>query len=238
MKSGVLLNNKKMNYNEVIKRIKSLQNPKNVKGMSNFGIKPKAKVYGVPIPELRKIAKIIRKDHKLALRLWDSKIHEAKILASIVANPEEMTERQIDKWVKDFDSWDVCDQVCMNLFHKTKFAYKKVFEFSKRKEEFVKRTAFALIAALSVHNKEAKDKYFISFFPLIKASSIDERNFVKKAVNWALRQIGKRNLNLNKKSIKLAKEIIKINSKSAKWVAGDVIRELQSEKIKKMLLYK
>ncbi len=180
MKSDVLLKNKKMNYNEIIKRIKSLQSPKNVKGMSKFGIRPKTKVYGVSMPELRKIAKIIKKDHKLALRLWDSKIHEAKILASIVANPEEITEKQIDKWVKDFDSWDVCDQVCMNLFNKTKFAYKKVFEFSERKEEFVKRTAFALIAALAVHNKEAKDKYFINFFRLSRPHQLTKEILLKK----------------------------------------------------------
>ena len=227
-----------ISYKEVIKKIKSLQNPKNVEGMAKFGIRPKAKVYGVPIPELRKFAKLIKKDHELALKLWDSKIHEAKILAGLVADSQKITEKQINKWVKDFDSWDVCDQVCMNLLSKTKFARKKVFEFSKRKEEFVKRTAFALIAALSLHDKMAKDEDFIKFFSLIKTAAIDERNFVKKAVNWALRQIGKRNLNLNKKAIKLAAEIIKIDSKPARWIALDAIRELKSEKIQKALLYK
>ena len=219
-----------MNYQEIIKKLESLKNPKNVAGMARFGIRPKTKVYGVPIPELRKIAKTIKKDHELALKLWDSKIHEARILAGMIANSEKLTEAQMEKWVKGFDSWDVVDQVCGNLFDKTEFAYKKVFEFSKRKEEFVKRTAFTLMAVLAVHNKKIEDKDFIKFFPLIKKASIDKRNFVKKAVNWALRQIGKRNKNLNRKAIKLAKEIQRINSKSAKWIANDAIRELTQKK--------
>ncbi|MDO8740800.1 MAG: DNA alkylation repair protein [Candidatus Woesearchaeota archaeon] len=227
-----------MEYNKVIKQLKSLRNSENVKGMVRFGIRPKAKVYGIPIPELRKIAKFIKKDHKLALKLWDSKIHEAKILAGLIADPEKTTEKQINKWVKNFDSWDICDQTCMNLFCKTRFAYKKVFEFSKRKEEFVRRTAFALISALAVHDKKATNKDFVKFFSIIEKAVFDERNFVKKAVNWSLRQIGKRNPVLNKKSISLAKKIIKINSKSAKWIAGNAIRELESKKIQKMLSYK
>jgi len=230
-----------MNYDEIIKKLKSLANPRNVEGMARFGIRPKTKVLGVPIPELRKIAKQIRQNvgcrtsHILALKLWDSKIHEARLLAGFIDNPAEVSEKQIDKWVADFDSWDVCDQVCSNLFDKTPFAYKKVFELSKINlpagGEFVKRTAFTLIACLSVHDKKAQDKDFIKFFPLIKKASTDERNFVKKAVNWALRQIGKRNKKLNKEAINLAKEIQKINSKSAKWIASDAIRELISEKI-------
>ncbi|MDP2741186.1 MAG: DNA alkylation repair protein [bacterium] len=228
-----------MEYQEIIKKINSLQNPRNIEGMARFGIRPKTKVYGVPIPELRKIAKIIKKNHKLALKLWDSKIHEARILAGFIGEPEKATEQQIEKWVRGFDSWDVCDQVCSSFLDKTEFAYKKVFEFSKRKEEFVKRTAFALIACLAVHNKKLKDKDFLRFFPLIKKESIDERNFVKKAVNWALRQIGKRNLSLNKKAIELAKEIRqtaeKNNSKSAKWIAAGAIRELERPEIKKRL---
>ena len=224
-----------MKYEEIIKKLESLKNRKNVDGMARFGIRPKTKVYGISIPELRKIAKTIGKDHKLALKLWNSKIHEARILAGFVADAEKLTESQIEKWVKDFDSWDVCDQVCSAVLDKTNSAYKKVFEFSKRKEEFIKRTAFTLIACLSVHNKEMKDKDFIIFFPLIKEASIDERNFVKKAVNWSLRQIGKRNKKLNKEAIKLAKEIQKIDSKSARWIANDAIRELSSIEVQKRL---
>jgi len=131
--------------------------------------------------------------HNLALKLWDSKIHEARILAGLIADPERLTESQIEKWVKDFDSWDVVDQVCMNLFDKSVLAKEKIFEFAKREKEFEKRTAFALMAALASHDKKMQDKDFIKFFPIIKKASTDERNFVRKAVNWALRQIGKRN---------------------------------------------
>ena len=141
----------------------------------------------------------------------------------------------METWVKDFDSWDVCDQVCSNLFDKTPFAYRKAIEWSKREEEFVKRAGFVLMATLSVHDKKADNKKFEQFFPIIKRESNDNRNFVKKAVNWALRQIGKRNLSLNKKAIKTAKEIQKMDSKSARWIASDALRELTSEKIQKRL---
>jgi len=231
-----------VDYEKVIKKIKLLKKSENIEGMVRFGIRPKAKVYGVPIPEIRRLAKIILQssakdvnNHKLALKLWNSKIHEAKILASIIANPQRMTEGQANKWVNNFDSWDVCDQVCMNLFNRTKFAHKIVFTFVRRKDEFAKRAAFALMAALAFHDKKAKDKDFIKFFPLIKLSSTDERNFVKKAVNWALRQIGKRNIKLNEKAIKLAKEIIKIDSKSAKWIAKDALRELTCRAVQERL---
>ena len=227
-----------MLYQEVINKLESLKNPKNIQGMARFGIRPKTKVLGVAIPELRKIAKIIKKDHKLALRLWDSKIHEARIIAGYIADPEKLTEKQMDKWIRGFDSWDIVDQVCGNLFDKTKYIYQKVFELSKREKEFEKRSAFTLMAAISVHNKIMKDGDFIKFFPLIKKASIDERNFVKKAVNWALRQIGKRNIKLNTQALKLAKEIGDISSKSAKWIADDAIRELTSEKIKSRLINK
>jgi len=224
-----------MDYQEIIKKLESLKNPKNVAGMARFGIRPKTEVFGVPIPELRKIAKIIKKDHKLALKLWDSKIHEAKILAGMIASPEKLTVSQIKKWVLAFDSWDVCDQVCMNLFDKSKLAINQITEFTKNKREFVKRTGFALMAAIAFHDKKMADKEFIKFFSLIKKAATDERNFVKKAVNWALRQIGKRNKNLNKKAVKLAKEIFKMDSRSAKWIANDAIRELTSQNVQKRL---
>jgi 3-methyladenine DNA glycosylase AlkD len=139
----------------------------------------------------------------------------------------------MDAWAKDFDSWDICDQACTSLFDQNPLAWKKIFEWAERKEEFVKRGAFSIIAGLSVHDKKADDEEFERFFPIIKKHSIDERNYVKKAVNWALRNIGKRNLNLNKKAIKTAEEIKKIDSKSARWIANDTIRELTSEKVKK-----
>ena len=223
-----------MQYNEILKKLKSLSNPKNVEGMARFGINPK-NTFGVSIPNLRNLAKQIGKNHDLAQQLWSSGIHEARILAGLIDNAKDVTEEQMEKWVKDFDSWDVCDQVCMNLFDKTSFAYSKAEEWSKRKEEFVKRAGFALMASLSVHDKKAKDEIFLKFLPLIKKESTDERNFVRKAVNWALRQIGKRNKNLNKSAIQTSKEIQKINSKSAKWIASDAIKELTSKSIQKRL---
>lgn len=201
--------------------------------MARFGIRPKTEVYGVSMTQLRSFAKKIEKDHALALRLWKSGVHEVRILASIVDEVEKVTERQMDQWIKDFDSWDVCDQVCMNLFWQTPFAHKKAIEWSKRKPEFEKRAGFALMAVLAWKDKSATDAKFRKFFPVIKNESIDERNFVRKSVNWALRQIGKRNKNLNAHALKTAKEIQKNNSKSARWIASDAIRELESLAVQK-----
>jgi 3-methyladenine DNA glycosylase AlkD len=215
---------------EVIKKLKKLSNPRNVEGMARFGIKPD-KALGISIPNLRKLAKEIGKNHKLALQLWKSEIHEARILAGMIDEVDKVTEKQMDLWIKGFDSWDVCDQVCANLFDKTSFAFKKAIEWTKRKNEFEKRAGFALMACLAWHDKEAGDNKFIKFFPAIKRESIDERNYVKKAVNWALRQIGKRNRNLNKEAIKVALIIQKVESKSARWIANDALRELKSEAV-------
>lgn len=222
---------------EILKKLKSQANPQNVEGMARFGINPQ-KTYGIAIPVLRKMAKKIGQDHQLAQQLWDSGIHEARILASMIDEPDKVSEKQMEKWVRDFDSWDVCDQVCMNLFEKVPLASKKINDWSKRKEEFVKRTAYALVACLAWHNQEAPDSFFVKFFPLIKKGATDERNFVKKAVNWALRNIGKKNLALNKKAIAAAREIQKIESKSARWIASDALRELTGAAVQKRLRQK
>lgn len=221
-----------MKSNEILKQLKTLSNPKAVEGMARFGINPN-NTYGVSIPDLRKIAKKIKMEHDIAQQLWSSGIHEARILAGMVDNPEMVSEEQMEKWVKDFDSWDVCDQVCSNLFGETEFAWKKAVEWTKNKKEFVKRAGFTMMAVLSVHDKKAKDEDFMKFLPIIKKESTDNRNFVKKAINWALRQIGKRNIKLNKAAIKTAKEIQEMDSKSAKWIASDAIRELTSKAIQK-----
>jgi 3-methyladenine DNA glycosylase AlkD len=218
----------------LIKKLKSLSNPEAVAGMARFGINPK-NTYGVSIPVLRKMAKQIGQNHLLAQRLWSSGIHEARILAGMIDPPEEVTEKQMERWVRDFDSWDVCDQVCSHLFDRTKFAHEKAIDWSERGEEFVKRAEFVLMAALAVHDKEAGDGEFLKFLPMIKREARDERNFVKKAVNWALRQIGKRNLHLNQMASKTAKEIQGIDSKAAKWIASGAIRELTSEAVQKRL---
>jgi 3-methyladenine DNA glycosylase AlkD len=201
--------------------------------MSKFGINPK-NTYGISIPKLREIAKDIGKNHQLALELWKSDIHEARILASFIDEPEKVTENQLEKWVRDFDSWDVCDQVC-NLFEKTPYAYQKAIEWTNRKEEFIKRAAFALMAGLAVHDKKASNEQFEHFFPLIREAATDDRNFVKKAGNWALRNIGKRNKALNERAMEIAREIQEINSKTAKWIASDALRELSSHAIQKRL---
>jgi len=223
-----------MQYNDILKKLKSLSDPKAVEGMARFGINPE-NTYGVSIPNLRKIAKETGVDHTLAQQLWASSIHEARILASMIDKPELVAEEQMEEWVKDFDSWDVCDQCCMNLFDKTKFAYRKAVEWSSNDEEFIKRAGFALMACLAVHDKKAVDKQFEGFLPIIKREASDKRNFVKKAVNWALRQIGKRNLALNRKATETAREIQKMDSTSAKWIASDAIRELTSEAVQERL---
>ncbi len=217
-----------MDSKRVLEQLVSLTNLKNVEGMARFGISAH-NTLGVSMPQLRKLGREIGKDHRLALELWDSGIHEARILAGLVDDHKQVTARQMEKWVKDFDSWDICDQVCMNLFDKTVFAYDKAAEWSGRKEEFVKRAGYAMMASLSVHDKKAADSRLAAFFPHIIKGATDERNFVKKAVNWALRQIGKRNAALNKAALKCAKEIKSIDSRAARWIAADAIRELEKK---------
>ncbi len=217
-----------MTLAQIIKKLKSEANPKNVAGMARFGINPK-QTLGVSIPTIRSLAKTIGHEHNLALQLWATKIHEARILAALIDDRQLVTEKQMDKWAKDFDSWDVCDQVCSNLFDKTPFAWAKAIEWSQRPEEFVKRAGFVLMAVLAVHDKKAGDKAFLKFFPYLKKEATDQRNFVRKAVNWALRQIGKRSLYLNLRVIKLCREIQKIDSPAARWIASDAKRELENK---------
>jgi 3-methyladenine DNA glycosylase AlkD len=221
--------NKLQTAEEIILLLKENGNPKNVEGMARFGINPETAL-GITIAFQRNLAKQISKDHKLAQELWKSGIHEARILSTIIDEPDKVTKSQMDKYVNDFNSWDLCDQCCNNLFWKTDFAIEKSFEWIENEKEFIRRAGFVIIAVLSVHNKQMTNKDFLKYFPLIEKYSIDERNFVKKAINWALRQIGKRNLGLNKEAIKLCKKIISLESKSAKWIAKDALRELTSEK--------
>lgn len=212
---------------KVVRVLREFRNPANIAGMTKFGINPK-NTLGVSIPVLRDLAKELGKNHKLALDLWKTGIHEARLVAAFIDMPWEVNERQMEAWVKDFDSWDICDQVCSNLFDKTEPAVEKIIAWSNRKEEFVKRAGFVLMASLAVHNKELVDDTFISFLSIIKRESIDERNFVRKSVNWALRQIGKRNMKLNKAATKTALQILETDSKAAKWIANDALRELTS----------
>jgi len=219
---------------DVLDKLQSKARPEQLKGMAKYGMTVEQRL-GVSVPDMRKLAKEIGRDHKLALDLWRTGIAEARIVAALVGDPDKLTEEQMEDWVKGINSWDVCDQVCMNLFEKNQLAWKKIVDWSEREEEFVKRTAFSLIACLAWHDKKASDEKFIELFPVIIRESTDERNFVKKAVNWALRNIGKRNLNLNRAAINAAKEIQRLDSKAARWIASDAIRELESESIHKRL---
>lgn len=219
---------------EALNKLKAKSRSDQLQGMARYGIGVEKRL-GVSVPDMRKIAKEIGKDHQLALDLWKTGIPEAMMLASMVDVPQEVTQEQMEDWVKGFNSWDVCDQVCMNLFAKTPLAGQKILDWSRREEEFVKRAAFALIACQAWHNKEAPDEEFIQLIPVIKQAADDERNFVKKAVNWALRNIGKRNPTLNQAAIEAAREIQQIDSKAARWVASNAIRELESEAVQRRL---
>lgn len=221
---------KSVTLDGVLKELRARSNPKNVAGMARFGINPK-NTLGVSVPHIREIARKVGKNHALAQQLWKSGIHEARILAGFVDEPQFVTEEQMESWVSEFDSWDVCDQVCGGLFDRTKLAYEKAAEWSARKEEFVKRAGFALMAYLAIHDKKADNDAFAKFLPMIEQGSNDGRNFVKKAVNWALRQIGKRNLALNRLAVQTARRIQKMEPRPAKWIASDALKELTNPKI-------
>jgi len=218
------------NFDKILRKLKSLRNEKNLAGMARFGIATN-KAFGIKHPILKEIAREFRKDHQLALELWDSGYHEARLLATIIDDPKQVTEKQAESWVKQINSWDICDGFTGGLIDKTPFAYDKAVEWPHREPEFIRRAGFALMAWLPVHDKKAADSKFNDFFPLIVQYSTDERNFVKKAVNWALRQLGKRNLVLNHKAIATARQISKLDSKTARWIAKDALRELESESV-------
>ncbi len=220
----------------VVASLRAKARPDQLEGMARFGIVGEGRL-GVSIPHLRAMAKDLGTNHGLALGLWKTGIPEARILAAMIDDPQKLTAQQMDRWVQDFNSWDVCDQVCMNLFDKSPLAWKKIREWSKRDEEFVKRAAFALIACVAWHDESAPDDRFIALLPLIRRGSTDERNFVKKSVNWALRHIGKRNRRLNRAAIAEAMIIAAQDSRSAHWVAKDGLRELKSDAVRKRLAH-
>ena len=212
---------------EVLKEMKKVASPKALEKHSYFNITA-SNSYGLTTPQSKAIAKKIGRNHALALALWKTKIHEARHIASLIADPKQADEKLMEKWISDFDSWDIVDGTCTYLFRKMPCAYEKAMEWSSREKEFEKRAGFTLMANLAVHDKQAPDEVMEKFFNPILRESSDERNFVKKAVNWALRQIGKRNVRLCKKAIAVAKEMQKKNDSSSKWIAADAIRELES----------
>jgi 3-methyladenine DNA glycosylase AlkD len=219
---------------EVVERLRSLGDPKAVAGAARFGIRVSS-ILGVSAPNLRKLAKNLGTDHALAGRLWKTGIHDARILAALTDDPAKVTRSQMERWARDFDSWAVCDAACCCLFDKTPHAWDKAVEWTDREPEYVKRAGFVLMAALAIHDKKAPDERFEAFLPFLVEHGTDERNFVKKAVNWALRQIGKRNARLNALAVRTAEEIRRIDSQTARWIASDALRELTSAKVQARL---
>ncbi len=200
--------------------------------MARFGIVSK-KVFGLSSPMIKALAKKVKKNHELAIELWETGIYESRILAGLIADPQKMNRELTDKWVNDFDNWAICDNTCSNIFDKINFRDEKIFEWAENDKEFVRRAAFATIAYNAVHDKKRDDDEFIMYFPLIKTYAIDNRNFVKKAVNWAIRQMGKRSRYLNSICLELCEELLKLypSDKTVKWITTDAIRELTDEKI-------
>jgi 3-methyladenine DNA glycosylase AlkD len=219
-----------MDIKDILRRFERIGDPSLVVGMARFGIRTK-KAYGVKMPVLKDMAKQIGKDHALALGLWAIDSRETRILATLVDDVDRLTEDQMEDWAGQFDYWEICDQAVMNLFGPSRFAHKKAVDWCVRKEEFVKRAGFVLVAWMGVHDKGARDDVFEAFLPVIVKAATDDRNNVMKSVNWALRQIGKRNLTLNKKAIEVSEKIARLDSKAARWIASDACRELKSAKI-------
>lgn len=208
--------------------------PEALEGLARFGITGDKRL-GLSMPEIRRVARTLGRDQTLAQALWDTGIPEARIVAGLVAEPAQLSSRQMDAWAKGFASWDVCDQVCGSAFLASPLAWRKVQTWASHRDEFVRRAAFALLATLAVHDKQASDDDFVAALSLIEAAADDERNFVKKAVNWALRNIGKRSLRLNRAAIRTAEKIRKQNSFAARWIAADALRELRSEAVQRRL---
>ena len=227
-----------MTTDEIIEKLRGMGSPENVAGMERFGIAT-AKAFGVKAPELKQFAAEVKKAaedrHKLAEELWQTGIYDARAIAFLIDDPKQVTWAQMDAWAADFDNWATVDGACGYLFCRTPFAYEKAFEWAGEKPEFIKRAAFSLMAYLAVHDKKAGDEKLAAFLPVIEKHANDERNFVKKAVNWALRQIGKRNAELNALSIKTAERIRRQDSKSASWIASDALRELTGDAVAQRL---
>ena len=218
----------KMEFEQIIHEFEELSDVDFAENMKKFGIRY-VKSYGLRLPQIRKVAKQCGKNHDLALKLWDHGYHETYLMATLVEESEKVSSKQLNDWVNTFYSWDLVDQACINLLRFIPEARENIFIWCDSDEEFVKRTAFSLIAVLAVHEKESD---FEIYFDIIEEASKDNRNFVKKSVNWAIRQIGKIDLENNRKALDLAYEILEIDNKASKWVARGAIRELESEKVR------
>jgi 3-methyladenine DNA glycosylase AlkD len=209
----------------VLRELKRLGSAENRAGMARFGINTE-KAFGVSMAAQRPLERKYRRNHDLATALWASGYHEARILAALIEDPKVVTPKQMDAWVADFNSWDLCDQACMKVFAKTPYVAEKVAKWAKDKREFVRRAAFATIAGYTVAAKAAPDSDFVRWLPLIEKYATDERNFVRKAVNWALRQIGKRSPSLHGPALALAEKLAASDDRTARWIGKDAVREL------------
>ena len=228
---------------ELLRWLERRGTKRNREGMARYGIRS-ARAFGVSAETMRPLAKRLGRQHGLAAKLWEAGWHETRILASLVDEPARVTPAQMERWARAFDNWAVCDSVCFHLFDRTPYAWSKAKQWSRREDEFVKRAAFALLAGLAVHDKQTPDRPFLESLPLIERAAGDDRNFVKKAVNWALRNIGKRNLAMNKAALACAERILAAANhragaarggdadvRAARFIATDARRELSSAKV-------
>jgi 3-methyladenine DNA glycosylase AlkD len=228
----------------LVEELRARANPDNVAGMSRYGISAVGTL-GVSMPDVRALAKDARRAlgrdharwHELAAALWATAVHEARIAAALVDAPELVDHTQMERWVAEFDSWDVCDQVCLNLFRRAPLAWEKAREWPGRDEEFVKRAGFVMGATLAVHEKHVDDSAFLPLLALAERECTDQRNFVKKAINWQVRQIGKRSAALNAEAIAACERMLAQNpgTTSARWIARDALRELRSAAVQERL---
>ncbi len=221
----------------VLTSLKRLATKSTRDGMARYGL-PSDKAFGVPVGVMQKLAKRLGRNHELAAALWDTGWYEARMLACFLDEPERVTPAQMDRWCRDFDNWGICDTACFHLFDRTPYAWGKVEQWARRKEEFVKRTAFALLWSLTVHDKQSGDEPFVQGLLLIEREATDERHFVKKAVNMALRAIGKRSLALNAAALAVAKRLSESQDAAPRWVGKDALRELASPKVRSQLAHR
>jgi 3-methyladenine DNA glycosylase AlkD len=219
---------------KVLRVMRSRSTRANIQGMERFGITPR-KALGVSAPVLHRLAKNYRGDHELALKLWKTGIHDARILAALIDEPKKVTKQQMERWVRQFDTWAVCDTTVGRLLSKTPGAFETAVRWSRSKREFIKRAGYAMMAYLTLRQKEADDAKFLRLFPHLIRGAVDGRNYVKKAVNWAIRQIGKKNARLNQAAIRLSKKLHALDVPSAKWIASDALRELTSKTVQKRI---
>ncbi|MFA5057152.1 MAG: DNA alkylation repair protein [Opitutaceae bacterium] len=212
---------------EIVAQLRMRRSPRDAAGQRRFGITPGGEHLGISMAALRPLARAHRHNHALALALWETGVHEARLLALLIDDPRQVTRGQMEAWARQFDNWATVDGCCIHLFNRTPFAVEKAHAWSRRRAEFVKRAGFVLMAGLAVHGQELPDAVFLEFLPAIRREATDERNFVKKAVNWALRQIGKRNPRLRRATIAESRVIQKLGSRAARWIAADALRELE-----------